>query len=340
MATEILRAYGWECGNTMLNDVDMASGGVNLSSVAAKTGTYSLSISRLGLGYSYSWARFAIPGSPSDPSVSVWVYLSASYDITATASSGSCIRFLLSTGEYVELRWNGATHTFDAYVDDVLEEAGTIEVSSNTWFHVQFYVEIADAGSIQVKINGHESINYSVDTQPDTAATASYLRLHGGRKGSDADDFYDDLILGSGGYLGDLRCVDIRPNADGTVQYTPSTGSDNYAMVDETPPSDSDYNETDVDGNADELDCTDFDGVTYIPVAVTAWVRARQDAGVGDSIEVGVDSGGTDDMSAAQALSDSFEYFFHTLDDNPADAAEWEDADIDALKLRYEAVIP
>jgi len=39
------------------------------------------------------------------------------------------------------------------------------------------------------------------------------------------------------------------------------------------------------------------------------------------------------------ALSTEWEYYFHTADDNPADSAEWEDADIDALKLRYEAVI-
>jgi hypothetical protein len=335
MATEILRAYGWECGNTMLSSVDSGSASV---SGTRKTGSYGLFFPGSSGGTVTRWARFPYIITQAKPSVSVWAQNNSSFNI----NNSMRIRFLCDTGEYIELIWNSATHTMDAYIDNVLVDSGSVGLSTADWFHIQFYVDIAASGSISVKINGHESIDYSGDTRPDPATTGTtYVYLYSTLTPLPAKNaYFDDLVIGSGGYLGDLRCVDIRPNADGTVQYTPSTGSDNYAMVDETPPSDSDYNETDVDGNADELDMTDFDGATYIPRAVTAWVRARQDAGVGDSIQVGVDSGGTDDMSAAQALSDSFEYFFHTLDDNPADAAEWEDADIDALKLRYEAVIP
>jgi hypothetical protein len=251
--------------------------------------------------------------------------------------------YQLDGGEYIELRWNSATKTLDLYIDDALEEAGTIEVSSNTWFHVQFYLVVDGvAGSAQVKIDGHESINKSgIDTAPGTSTTANYVAIRRGTYSSTNKVYVDDLVIGSGGYLGDLRCPDIRPNAD-TAQddWTPSSGSDNYAMIDESPASDADYNETDTDAHADELDMTDFDGTTYIPVAVTAWARARQDAGVGDGIHVGIDSNGTEDQSASQPLSNSWEYYYHTADDNPDDAAEWEDADIDALKLRYESDIP
>ncbi len=324
MAT-VLGARGWECGETMLNTVDHQ--GASVSAVAPKTGGYCLRL----FAFPSAHARWAIDGTPANPSVSVWVDASDSYDV----ENGIRIQFLLGTGEYIEILWNEVTHTLDAYVDGGLVEAGTIEISVNDWFHVQFSLVIDDAGSIQVKIDGHLSIDYSGDTQPGAATGATYVYVNGLNQ---IEFFIDDLVWGTAGYLGDLRCLDIRPTADtGQDDWTPSAG-DNYSTIDETPPSDADYNETNTDAQADELDMGDFDGVTYDPRATVAWVRAKMLAATGDSIKVGVDSAATDSVTE-HALSTDEEYYFHTNDDNPADSGAWEDADIDALKLRYESVI-
>lgn len=328
MTATILGARGWDCGHTMFNDVDRyPSGNVLVRTSPVHTGTYSLYIEN-------SWARIAVDGDPSNPSVSIWVILnSAAYNNYAPR-----IRWLLTTGHYVDLVWNKTTHTFDAYVDESKVAAGTIEVSNNTWFHVQCYMTIADSGSIGVKIDGHQSINYSGDTQPGGAAGASYLYLYN-LTANGVTVNWDDLAWGYGDYLGDLRCVDIRPDADtAQKQWTPSTGTDNYATLDETPPSDADYNEASVNGYADELSLGDYDSVDRTPVAVVAWVRARMSDGTGDHIRVGIDSAGVDD-DTEYPLAAAWEYYTHIADANPADAAAWEDADIDALKLRYEAVV-
>jgi len=327
MAT-VLDARGWDCGNMMLNAPDY-SGEVAISSTHY-TGAYSLRLDPLNV----SWVRWTITGTPANPSCSVWLYL-GTYD----DSDKTRLQFLLGTGEYIGLRWDSANHTFDAYVDGAKVADGTVEVSTHGWFHVQFYAVIDDAGSIGVKINGHQSIDYSGDTQPGVATGATYLYV------TTVLDLWarryiyiDNLVIGSGGYLGDLRCVDIRPNADiAQDDWTPSAG-DNYSTIDETPASDADYNETNTDAQADELAMGDFDGATYDPRATVAWVRAKMLAATGDSIKVGVDSNGTDDTTE-HALSTDEEYYFHTNDDNPDDSAAWEDADIDALKLRYESVI-
>ena len=334
--TTILAAYGWEGGNSMVPGAYSAGSG-GASTDKAKTGSYSL---RIG-GVASNYMRFAISGSLSELAFSVWCHADDEYSSNGSNTHGVSMSVLLTSGHYVGLYWDGANHTLDAYVDGAKVADGTVFVLDNDWFHVQAYIVIDNsAGSIQVKINGHESISYTgQDTQPGATSTIDYLHLSGGGNYSDRS-YFDDLVWGTGGYLGDLRCYEKRPDGDGTVTWSPSAGTDNYAMVDETPQSDSDYNETPTDGNADELDLEDFVGSEGAPVAIMAWVRARQDAGSGDSIKVGVDSGGTDDVSAAQALSDSWQYFTHTLDDNPADSEEWADADIDALKLRYEAVIP
>ncbi len=166
MAVAILTARSFDCGQAMVNSADyvMTAGVPTATTALAHTGSYSLNT---GWWQSIRWA---IPGTPSDPSVSVWVH-PADETNTYNKNLSFALRYLLSTpGVYIDLRWNATTHTFDAYVNDILVEAGTVEVSAFGWFHVQFYVVVNAVGSIQVKIDGHESINYSGDTGTDTVA--------------------------------------------------------------------------------------------------------------------------------------------------------------------------
>jgi len=306
-----------------------------------KTGTYSL-----GLGDLYGEGYFDVKldSSLSRVSISAWIYLRDTYNHTDYTNRRTGFQFYTESGEYIYFRWNGTTHTFDLLLNSatVITEPGTITITENTWFHVQIDLLIDTVGTAQVKLNGHLSLNYSGDTQPGTSNLCSSIRTSFGAGGVYDTDYMDDFVIGTNGFLGDLRCPDIRPTAD-TAQddWTPSAG-DNYSTVDEistTPATiDADYNKAGLDGDADELALGDFDGATYVPVAVTAWCRAQQLAANGDSIKIGIDSGGTDDVTE-WPLSNTMEYYFHTADQNPADAAEWEDADIDALLVRYEAVI-
>jgi hypothetical protein len=303
-------------------------GSLSASSTYKKTGGYGL---YSGYSAGVDIARFPVAGTPADPSASFWIYAYEQYAL----SQKMRFYWTLGTGELIELRWNNGTHTFDAYVNTALVASGSVSVASNNWFHVQFYAVIADAGSIGVKINGHQSISYSGDTQPGVATGATYFSWYT-YQGRHA---IDDLVIGSGGYLGDLRCVDIRPTAD-TAQddWTPSTG-DNFETINETPPSDADYNETNTNAQADELALGDFDGVIYTPVAVTAWARAEMLAATGDSLKVGIVSNAVE-VTTTSALSTSWEYYFHTEDENPDGPVAWDDAAIDALLFRYESVIP
>ena len=329
--TTILGMRGWECGNTMLNEVDLSSTiRVYASSDHPHTGTYGLQI----IGPAH-WARWAIAGSPSNPSVSVWVYMNEGWSVNA----GMCIYFVLSTGEEIELRWNAVSHTFDAYVDDGLVESGTVEVpSSGYYFHVQFYTVIADVGSIGVRIDGHQSITYSGDTQPAGAAGATYVKILAGDGGFNT--FIDDLAWGTGGYIGSQAIYDKFVASDDTTQWSPLTGSDNYAMEDEVPNSDADYNKTGTDGHVDKLGLAALSITGLTVTGAVPWSRAADPDAHGSSIKVGIDSGGTE-STATTALAAAYEYYWGSVDmTNPADSAAWEQADLDALLHMKESVIP
>ena len=337
--TTVLGARSFDRGNSMLNMVDATDlTRVTASTTYARTGTHSL---RIG-NQTSMWGRWRMAGYPDTPSCSAWVYLRATYDLLATGITNSNFRFRLTTGEFIDLRWNNATHTYDAYVNGVLFASGTIEIAVNTWFHVQFFVTVANAGNITVLINGHESINTNGDTQPGVAAGADYLYIYGGRGGSgELYDYYDDLVWGYGGLLGSLRVRERVPSSDVSAVWTSSTGGANYTTVDETPQSDVDYNESDTDGQMDELGLTTIDFATLeeAPVALVAWVRAQMAEGTGDSIEPGLKSNGTA-VSTASILSTAWQYYFHTADEDPDGGGQpWDATSANAATLTYESVI-
>lgn len=337
MAAVMLGMRGFDMGSSQLNTVDVSSElNVLASSSQKHTGNYALSF-RSG----NSWGRWRLNGNPTNPSVSLWVYLLYSFDTSGTGTAGSNIRFRLTDGTFVELRWNAATHTYDAYVNGALFKAGTIEVSVNTWFHVQFYAQIANAGRITVLIDGHVSIDEPGDTLPASDAGCDYVYIYS-RGGATPGpyDYIDDLVYGYGGLFGDRRVYEKRPSADtALVEWTPSTGADHYAMEDETPPNDTDYNEAITDGLQDELELSALDITGYTCTGVCAWARAKMTDGVGDSIDVGIDSNGTDSV-ARSALSTAWEYYWGNVEEvDPADSAAWTQGKLDALLSRKVAVI-
>lgn len=346
MTATLLGMRGFDMGHSMLNTADLSSAtGVVASATYAHTGTYSL---RFG-GATPNWGRWRMSGNPTRPSMSAWVYLRYTYNFSGTGTAYSNIRFRLVDGTFVELRWNSDTHTYDAYVNGLLFQAGTIEVSNNTWFHVQFYATIAEAasgGNITVLIDGHESINKDGDTLSGVTAETDYLYIHSGAGGAGGNfDYIDDLIWGCDGLLGDRRVYEKRPTSDTALtEWTPSTGVDNYAMEDETPPNDADYNQAAAiwyynRRQQDEMTLSALDVTGKTCTGVVAWVRAKMTDGVGDSIDVGIDSNGTDSV-ATSALSTSWEYYWGNVEEvDPADSAAWTQGKLDALLSRKVAVI-
>jgi len=132
----ILGIRSFDAGAAMVNSADASDlTRVVADNAASRTGGWSL---RIG-GTTATWARWGLSGTPNNPAVSLWLYHFSIDDYNTTVLNRRMdLRFLLTTGEYIDLRWNGATHTFDAYVDNALVSAGTWEVSSWAWFHVQF----------------------------------------------------------------------------------------------------------------------------------------------------------------------------------------------------------
>jgi hypothetical protein len=131
----------------------------------------------------------------------------------------------------------------------------------NTWVHVQVKLVLhATAGSLIVKINGIEVINYTGQTAI-TTGSCTAIGWATNNTGSGARIWVDDLWVcdttdatatqgrPNNDFLGDLKVATIVPDGAGdTTQWTPSTGS-NWATLDENPPSTTDYVSTDANNS-------------------------------------------------------------------------------------------
>ncbi len=162
--------------------------------------------------------------------------------------------------------------------------------------------------------------------------------------GSNAVTWYvDDLYIcdGSGtdsnDFLGDVRIDCLRPTADGFWQdFSQSSGTDNFAMVDETlANSDTDYNYSGTVGAIDTFITDDLpiSGALVKGVQLVSQAR-KEDAGT--ALHKGVVRiSSTDYVGATRGVPSSYEFLRNIFTLSPATGVAWTDTEINATEFGY-----
>jgi len=315
----ILWATGFEMGEVPLQGTYYSAGTV-VSATQKHTGVYSL--------FANTMARFLVDGSPSDLYVAVWYR-------QLNAGCAPYVRVHLDSGEYVDLRYDKVANTWDAYVNGGKVADGSVVCNASTWTHLQIHFSIADAGGISSKVDGQADITYSGDTKPSTSAIIDWVELGGNNQ-----NYYDDFIVQTGGWPGDVRFDVCKPNADtATEQWSRSAGADSYALIDEVPPSDADYIYSEANGQQTLVEVEDWDATDKTAVAVVSWLRAWKDPASTQQVKQLLKSGATLDTSAAKDLLTSAGYEYEIYETDPATSAAWTDGGIDGMQIGVESVI-
>jgi len=238
------------------------------------------------------------------------------------------IVFRIDGNEIVRLQYNNPY--WDAYVDGVKVADGNIATIASEWQRVSCHIVIADAGTIDTKIDGITDIEYSGDTKPGAVTDIDEIGFYA----PVFDTLYvDDWVFGSGGWPGDRRVEFKAVTSDITQAWTPSTGSDNYACVDERPPDDNDYVSCTTD-QTDEYGVADFDATGKGIGSVTVIARVKKsDAGSDDKITLGMGDGVNTDDGTAESVLTSYEHHWY-LSTTAPDGGAWTDTDVDNLQIR------
>lgn len=209
------------------------------------------------------------------------------------------------------------------------------------WLFVEVKVVIHDTtGSVEIRVEGVTVLNLTnVDTKHTANAWVDQIVFGAASGNSYIDDLYINDNQGSvnNNFLGDVRIDAYLPNADGTNSaFTPSTGTSHFALVDETVPNTTDYN----DGvNVGDKDTYNFTDMSHTPASIFATqlclAAAKDDSGA-RSVKPVTRSGGTNYVGSAFALSTSQLYATEIREVDPATSAAWTKANLNAAEFGAE----
>jgi hypothetical protein len=206
----------------------------------------------------------------------------------------------------------------------------TFAVSANNWDFLEFKAVIASGtgGSVEVRVN--EAVILSV-TGIDTELTGNN-RMNGVRIMANAARHIMDFYLDNVGYHGDQAGFAMLPTGDGAYEeWAQSTGTTNWELLDENPPSMSDYIESSTAGQQASVTMPGPSGAPAnynVGSVQVGFLAVKTDAGF-RQIRAGIRIGGTIYYhTKIYNLDTSNKYYLWVWDENPATSSAWTQAEL------------
>lgn len=214
--------------------------------------------------------------------------------------------------------------------------SGTKVLAVNTTYLIEVHFKIHDTtGRIEVKVDNIQDIDFTGDTKPGADTQFDKVRLgYGPGALWYTSAYFDNFIIDDAAWIGDTKIQVVVPTGAGTTTgWTPSAGA-NYACVDEIPASDADYVSINAVDTVDTYAAGNLIGDVSSIKCVQIQSRVRTDgAPTPTNLKLVVRSGGTDYFSGDNVVPASEKSLWNLWEDNPADAAAWEEADVNAMEM-------
>lgn len=230
--------------------------------------------------------------------------------------------------------------------------SGTTVFTPTSWYYLELRVYIDDTnGEVEFRIDGNSEI--ALTTSLDTQASASFnsisrINLNTQDYSSNSfsgDNKFDDLYVRgdssantAGGFLGDVRIISLRPNSNGSNRdFTLSTGTDDFAVLDESPVSTSDYAYASTSG--DKISC----GFPTVPAgasikSVNAVAHTKVGSGGAGEVKFICKSGATTASGSAKRVLDNRWLKEEVYDTDPNTGSDWTESAINAAEFGIEIV--
>lgn len=270
----------------------------------------------------------------------------------ATVIVGSAFYFDNDFSDRLIVLWedDGATEGFNvrltssgtlqAYRGNSLLATSGAVISEDTWYYLEMKVTVANSGSYEIRVNGVNVLSGSADTRAGATNDYAnrvefYIRIN---NNTFIDDTYICDASGSDNndFLGDSRVETLYPTADGSSSdFTPSTGMDNYAMVDDESgglDSDSTYVESSTTNHRDTYTFTDLTTINLIRGIQFTAIARKTDVTDYD-LEPVLD---TTAQAAVTVNDTNYAQFSQIYENNPDTAAAWLDSEINGSEFGYE----
>jgi len=244
------------------------------------------------------------------------------------ATQGMTVR--ITTGGELEVR-RGVTQ---------LAITSGLGLVAATWYYVEFKVTCnATTGSYELRVDGSAVLSGSgVNTKAGSHDYHNCFQLYcatGSIPTFDDLYFLDSTGSQNNDFLGNCRVEAIFPDADGgTTQWTPSSGTDHYALVDEAECNDdAEYVEDDISDHKDLYDYASLQYVTGGIKGLQVNTQARITDATSFDLKTTCHSGTTDSDDAGQALAASYADYRRIVELDPDTAAAWTVSGVNAAQF-------
>ena len=274
---------------------------------------------------------------------------------TYTTATSGCLVYLttdnlssqlaLRVGTSGEISIGRASGTVSDGLGTVLGTTASNLVTLNTWCYIEMEFVISDSvGSINLYVNGTNVLSLSnVDTKANaTLSTVNTLYLGDTSSTSGRGVcLYDDIyVTDTPTRLGEQRIETLYPSADtAQLQWTPSTGSNNYGTVDETLMSNTDYVSAGTVSNYDLYDFTNLSSTPTSISAITINALAQKDNAGTRAIALPVKSSSTTSDGANNYLAAGWTVLNRIIETDPNTSTAWTASSVNALQAGIKVTI-
>lgn len=229
------------------------------------------------------------------------------------------------------------------YNGTVLGDSGGPVVTADGWYHIETKVHIsATVGTIEVRVEGITVINLTgLNLGVANIAQLMVFSKPTGSSTSVAMYLKDFIVWNTSGahntdFIGTCSVVDITPDSDVSLNWTPTGSTHGWDILNRSPPVDaSDYI------TAGSPPPAAYAGtLTSLPPDITSvkglmtQVRAAKTDGGDATLQVGLISGVSTDLGADRVITVAQTYWMDISEEDPATAAPWTVAAVNAANIQ------
>ena len=211
----------------------------------------------------------------------------------------------------------------------------------STWYYLECKVTVGNSAAYEVRLNGGTILSGTGDTQQQSATDITLIGFGGlNVSGGGVDDIYlaDTAGTVNTDFLGDMKSRVYLPNADQATGWTPSTGTDHFAVVDENPPNDdTDYISAASGSLIDRFLHEDVAADQSIKCVTHVMKRRKTDAGV-TQMRSNCRSNSVNYTGDTKTVPDSYAYHTQLWENDPNTTDPWTVANLNAASFGPESV--
>lgn len=207
-------------------------------------------------------------------------------------------------------------------------------IVANTWQYIEVDCTISDTvGIVNVYVDGVLKVNLTnIDNLFSGGADTTGCDYF--NSDTTQNHWFDDIYLDTNTVYGPVNVYRSKPTSDGaTLNFTPSTGTDHSALVDEEPPnSDTDYNSSSTVNHIDTYNVTDQTFNGFVKAVQAGFYARKTDANTLTQASV-IRLNGTDYVGGTKTLTTSYAHYYHAWDVSPDTSGAFSAAEINAMEV-------